>query len=205
MLTHHAYLVHASSIETAHIPEHYKTQTADITHIVVDRFSIEQARKLTELAQGQAFEVRGMRVFVIAAQDIAIEAQNALLKLFEEPPQGVVFYLVLPKTSFVAATLLSRLCVVQVELAGVDADTNDTFASFVSASYAERLATIADKTKEKDYLWIEQIVTGAEHVAIASKKVVLLQTIVLIQTHIRTKGASAKMLLEELALLLPQS
>jgi len=203
MQTHHAYLVQATSLAQADIPERYKTPSVDTLHITRELFSIDDARELTVLAQNQPF-ADDTRVFVIVAHDIAVEAQNALLKLFEEPPTYARFYVVLGSTAFILPTLRSRLA--QLEDNGTHAVLENTaFASFKSASYGNRIAEIAEKVKQKDADWIESILQGYEEYASKPRDTnkTMLQNILFVRTYIRSKGASAKMLLEELALSLP--
>ena len=63
---------------------------------------------------------------------------------------------------------------------------------------------IAQKTKAKDSLWIEHILLGTElWIVTNASKSQFYKALLLVQTYIRTKGSSAKMLLEELALQIP--
>ena len=62
--------------------------------IVVLRYgllSVEDARRVSELAAGAPF-VGEHKVVIIAASRAYHEAQNALLKLFEEPPPGTYLF-----------------------------------------------------------------------------------------------------------------
>ena len=203
-MEHHAYLHFADELASSAVPEEYKTQSADVTHITSQRFSIDDARELTRTSQWQPFEGE-VRVFVIVTNDIALEAQNALLKLFEEPPVHAQFYLVLKQSAFLLPTLYSRLSIANATSTDEKADTNSSFETFLSSSYADRIASIAEKTKEKDAVWIEDIVRGCEVYTTRSlkNKKTLLQALVFVRTYIGSKGASSKMLLEELALTLP--
>jgi hypothetical protein len=202
MERHHACLVYADSIQSSVVPEFCKIQSVDVLHFVSDRFGIDDARELSRLAQQQPFE-SAKRLFVVCTTDIAIEAQNALLKLFEEPPQSAEFYIVLKKTSFLLPTLKSRLFVL-----GDDSDTmatTEAFATFVTVPYVKRLALISEKTKEKDIQWIDEILLGYEvwvKESVQNREDVL-SALVTARTFIHTKGASIKMLLEDLALRLP--
>lgn len=204
IMEHHAYVFFADSLETATVPLQYKTQSVDVIHLRSERFSIDDARELTRSSQLQAFE-GDIRVFVIITNDIALEAQNALLKLFEEPPLHAQFYLVLKKTALLLPTLRSRLSVGDMQHAHDPDEENLHFTSFASASHAERIARIADKTKEKDTAWIEDIVRGCEVYTTKSSghKTAMLKATLFVRTYIGAKGSSAKMLLEELALTLP--
>ena len=202
-MNHHAYVLFANSLEESVLPEHLRSASTDIVHVIVPRLSIDEVRSLTALSVQRPFE-GDIRVFVIVASDIAIEAQNALLKLFEEPPKHVVFYVVVPPTTFLLPTLRSRLVVLEDSKGGHTRDAT-AFTSFISSSYAERLNAIVEHTKEKDPVWIEAIVHGCESWAHEHipKEQELLKALLLVRSYIDFKGASAKMLLEELALSLP--
>lgn len=204
MDTHHAILIYAHSLASSSIPEAYKIQSADVLHTIIDRVSIDTARELSRLAQQKPFQ-SAIRVFVVVTSDIAIEAQNALLKLLEEPPAHAVFYVVIPKTAFLLPTLRSRLSVFDESPDAHQIHENELFTSFLEATYGERLALIATKTKDKDLVWTESIMKGCEMWSVLSKKnkEAVLGTLIYIRTYIGTKGASSKMLLEELALTLP--
>ncbi len=209
MQHHHSFIVFANSLEESALPLAYKVPSMDIFHVNVPRLAIDDVRSLTTLSLQRPFE-GDIRVFVIATKDIAIEAQNALLKLFEEPPSHARFFLVVPVTIFLLSTLRSRLASfdrtedIEIEIAR-EADKNDAFASFLSASYAERIVTIGDHTKEKDPVWIEAILRGCEDWAHSHARThtAMLTGILIVRNYIDSKGASSKMLLEELALLLP--
>jgi DNA polymerase III delta prime subunit len=203
MQTHHALLLHADSLQTSSLNEEYKKQSADVLHFVRDRFSIDDARELSSLASQTPFEAQ-VRVFVISVKHIAVEAQNALLKLLEEPPATALFYIIVPKTALLLPTLLSRLQM-QSGASSTTDETNSSFVTFFKSSYADRLIAIAEHTKEKDLVWIDEILSGAEAYASGSKEkdTSLYSAILFARSYIQTKGASAKMLLEELALCLP--
>lgn len=203
METHHAYLVYANSVEASALPALYKTPSADVSHLTSVRFTIDDARELSRNAGQQAF-AGGNRVFVIITEEIAVEAQHALLKLLEEPPSATLFYVLLKPTSFLLPTLRSRFHEEKDETIPLK-EVNRWFEDFARASYAERLALIAEKTKEKDTLWVESILTGCETVAAENplKAQELLKAVIFVRTYIGNKGASPKMLLEELALQLP--
>lgn len=196
-------MVHADSLESAGIPEEYKKQSTDVLHIVRERFSIDDSRELSASALQTPFEAK-KRVFVILVKDIATEAQNALLKLFEEPPEHAQFYLVVPKTIVLLPTLVSRMSMLAAERMPA-VQENRSFHAFVSASYAERLAVIAEKTKEKDRAWITEVLRGCEmeYSKKSEKNASLLKAVVFVRQYIDTKGASAKMLLEDIALRMP--
>tara|TARA_B100000745_G_scaffold296043_1_gene240890 strand:+ start:1631 stop:2248 length:618 start_codon:yes stop_codon:yes gene_type:complete len=201
--THHALVYIAPSLSRSTLPDTLRKQTVDVQHIIVDRLGIADARALIAQAQQTAVTASG-RSFVLVAGNIPVEAQNALLKLFEEPPKGVQFHLIIPQEGLLIPTLRSR---VQLVARTTTADNeNDLFQTFLTSSYAERLTCIADITKQKDAASIEAIIHGAEQYA--ARDVVtnagIAPSVLLAREYVQTPGASKKMLLEELALALPQ-
>lgn len=201
MQKHHALVYVATDIHVSSLPDSLRVQSADVQHIVVPRFSIDDARALIQQAQQTAVAADG-RTFVIVAQAIPVEAQNALLKLFEEPPSGVVFHLVIPHDGLLIPTLRSR---VQLVESHAEVAKNEQFEHFLSSDYAQRLKSIADMAKNKDVVAMTAIVAGAElHLAqnLPSGKLDA-SAVLLVQEYFQTPGASKKMLLEELALSLP--
>ena len=136
--THHVYLIFGT------MPEELKTDATTDTYSI--RFGrqlrVEDVRWLHEYAH-QSVDTP-MRRVVIETAGMTTQAQNALLKLFEELQQGVYFFLFLPSGSSVLATLRSRCFIID---AGDDQHTlSETFESFIAASPRDRLKTI-------DTLW----------------------------------------------------
>jgi DNA polymerase III, delta subunit len=202
MHTHHAQLYFGDSLETAPIPDLYKVPSQDVVHYVTESFTIADARELISEAIMRPF-VDEKRIFVVVTHEILPEAQNALLKLFEEPPLHVEFYVVIPKNAFLLPTLLSRLSIVSATNHKVA--SSDTFTAFIAAPYAERINQIAIMTKEKDTQWISELLSGCEAWIEADvvHRTRELKVLMFVREHIIHKGSSSKMLLEELALCLP--
>ena len=132
------------------------------------------------------------------------ETQNALLKLFEEPPQTSRFALVVPGEDSVIATLRSRFQVISLR------GEEDSYKSgrvlvreFLKKSYAERLEEIARQVKKKEEGWATQLLVSLEEFFYVEKDLHALACIAFVRTYSDRRGASLKMLLEHLALSLP--
>ena len=191
----HAHLLVSPSIATSDLADNLKKESADTSHLVKSSFGIDDARKLTELSASSGWE--GGRRFVIFAESMTEEAQNALLKLFEEPPRDTVFYLVIPNTSILLPTLRSRLIMSSEETQGSEATLPQ---EFVKMSYGERMDLIANLAK-KDPDSLKRLVIDLGKLNIKNpnaKRSLLLAT-----KYISNRGASKKMLAEEMALSLP--
>ncbi len=204
MQEHHAYILFADSIAVSELPTEYQTPSTDVFHTTEDVFSIGSARELTVLSVQKPFQ-SDTRVFVIEAKSIAHEAQNALLKLFEEPPAHAQFFLIVPATIFLLPTLRSRLMELEPKN-GEKVEQTKTLTLFLELTYGQRIALVTQKTKDKDAVWVETLLSEAERTygqePLRNKDV--LQKIIFIRTYSSVRGSSLKMLLEELALSLPK-
>jgi hypothetical protein len=78
-------------------------------------FHMDTVREIRQDAQFKPSEA-DCRVFLLQnAQNMTVQAQNALLKIIEEPPNGVYFILTCENRAVLLATLLSRLAVLPLE------------------------------------------------------------------------------------------
>lgn len=68
---------------------------------------IDDARQISEQAIRHAFT--GRKVFLLSPEKASLEAQNALLKTFEEPIEHTHFFLVLREENLAISTLRSRM------------------------------------------------------------------------------------------------
>jgi hypothetical protein len=75
-------------------------------------FGIDEARELSARAHRNAFGEK--KIFLLIPEKITTEAQNALLKTFEEPTSNTHFYLVLRAEDVVLPTLRSRTQVIKI-------------------------------------------------------------------------------------------
>ncbi len=214
-MSHHAYLIIAPQKEgvlRAYAAHNIEPESVggnpDIQVLTYPVFGIDDARKLQEWSfQKPTHGER--RLFVICAESITHETQNALLKLFEEPPRTSTFAIVVPDLERILPTLRSRFETIivshQVGLASAK--------NFLALNPGERLKEIAVRTKNKDTVWEAELLASLEEyfygegakvngVQIHGKP---LRALAFVQGHIGKRGSSPKMLLEYLALVAPQA
>lgn len=169
---------------------------ADVSIVSTEHLSIGDVRSILYEAGLMPVE-RPYRSFVIHTEKILSEAQNALLKLFEEPNAHTVFYLIIPREDMLLPTLRSRMMLLAVEK---QRDKNTAFTEFLQHGYAERLDMITERLKDNDADWIRAIVEGFSLYAHASRNVARMHDALMLESNIYTNGASKKMLLEHIAL-----
>lgn len=159
-MPHHAYFVSAQSEEGIAASLRFSKDIlgihgADNPDLIVLRFglfSADDARKITDLAQRSASGAQG-KVIIASAPRFFHEAQNILLKIFEEPPEGVTLILVVPSEGLIVPTLRSRLLPLP-HTEGSAATYSPLGAAFLEASQTEReklLTKLIDRSKsDKD-------------------------------------------------------
>lgn len=189
----------------------------DVAVLRYGLFSVEDARRVSELAAGGAF-VGEHKVVIISASRAYHEAQNALLKVFEEPPAGTHLFLIMPSLGGLLPTLRSR-----VQVMNVKGFVNPSFTKpnipeiareFLAAGKERRSAMIKRLTSGKDEEQKRELrdeaialVGGIEAAAFAQgveKHSALLSDIAALRTHLYDRSAPVRMILEHLALVIPK-
>ncbi len=101
-----------------------------------ETFGIGEARELSQQAARKAFGAQ--KVFFVAPETITPEAQNALLKTFEEPAAETYFFLALRDAGPIIPTLLSRMQTISLEAA----ESNDDAGEFLKMPLKKRMAFV---------------------------------------------------------------
>lgn len=115
-----------------------------------ENFGIDNSRELQSQASRKSI-TGNTRVFIIAISSITIEAQNALLKLFEEPPKGVHFFIIVPTSYIFLPTLRSRVNIIKPkQKLSLRIDKTSVGMKFLKASKSERIKMINDIIEEKN-------------------------------------------------------
>ena len=224
-MQHHAFVIEAGVEEGIQQANAWAEKELGLTaaanpDVIVLRyglFSVEDARKVNAVAM-QA-PLRGKKkVVIIAATRAYHEAQNALLKLFEEPTPDTHLFLVLPSLGALLPTLRSR---VQVLKAGTEqhAVASELAHEFLKAAPEKRSAMIKKLTAGKDEDERREnrdkalaIVNGVEAAAYEAMHKgndspaygALLQNTTQLRDFLHDRSAPVKMILEHLSLVIPK-
>jgi DNA polymerase III delta prime subunit len=174
-------------------------------------FSVEDARRVQELAM-QSPVTGDVKVMVIAATRAYHESQNALLKLFEEPPRGTSLFLVLPSLGSLLPTLRSR---VQVLARKHETSLIPEIAQeFIKATLEKRSAMVKTLSAGRDEEERREhrdeaiaLVNGVERAAArdVQKHQELLRDIARLRDFLHDRSAPLKMILEHLAIVTPKN
>ncbi len=154
MLEHHAYVLEGDTTLAESLAQGARRalglpdDSPDVFVLSREKFGIDDSRELRGRAALRA--TSGRALFVVAASSITSEAQQALLKLFEEPQRGAVFVLIVPH-GVLLPTLRSRCLPYPAELSAAlagEGDARERAHAFLAAAYKERTALIAALVKD---------------------------------------------------------
>lgn len=179
-----------------------------------ESFGVDEARGLKNVQTRAAFT--GTRKFyIIGMKSFTDQAQNTLLKTFEEPTEGTHFFFIIPREEILLPTLRSRVIVFTPQ--GVAPEDQNLLAKqFIKASLPERFK-IAKKMAEKkagesvDRDLFSRFLDSLERVLYSESaggvrdpsSTNIFHEIFQAKRYLLTPGASPKMLLEHIAILIP--
>ena len=163
-------------------------------------------------------EPNARKIFIIETDAITNEAQNALLKIFEEPQKGTHFFIIIPSEVTLLPTLLSRMLLVRADAgSSVDAGASDGAQAitlkqakqFLGMSAGEKVAfvdalaaDISDEKKPKraalEFLDSLESLLAPDSKSIA-KNAQALHSIIKTRSYLRDRSPSIKQLLEYVA------
>lgn len=234
---HHAYLIEGKKEEIT--PELFiflesigvKTSgNLDFNHLIMDSMKAKDARNIKSQSLERPIS-DSKKVFVISVNSFLIDAQNTLLKMFEEPIDNTIFFVIVPDTAIILPTLLSRFNVIKPK------DESNTglrqAEEFLKMSLGDRIAFIKEvivlsKDKDEDEEDLE-IPIQIESDSNRSRAIKFLNTLELIlhkkfisqdfdannnvdffyqilkaREYLSEPGSSAKSLMEGVALVVPK-
>lgn len=196
---HHAYLIEGAENEI--VPEVAKflkelgvntVGNPDFVHIGLDSFKMEDARNLKSYAAQKSFSST-KKIFIISANNFLLEAQNSLLKIFEEPIENTHFFLIVPDTNALLKTLVSRFYLISPKTVfGVTPKTvlgereNKDAEKFIALSLKNRI----DFIKELLIVPEEEDEEGNEIVALYSSRSKALKFLNELESILRQKAMS---------------
>ena len=231
---HHAYLIEGESEKI--LPELFEflekigVQTKanpDMWCRTYDTFTIDDARELKEL-QIQKIVSGEKKIFIIATEFFTTEAQNALLKVFEEPASRVHFFIITPRANYLLKTLHSRVVIIRVSQDEKDTLKIKKAKKFIEGEKEDRLEFVKTLMKKHE----KDPEASSDHEAIETAKSLRAEALLFLDNleyalqektrekrkeakdyccfeeiwrcrdYMNSRGSSVKMLLEHLALVL---
>jgi len=191
-------------------------QSPDVLVNIYDSFSMEDSQNIKEWYKNKPTDGK-KKVCVVGTKFINREAEQSLLKIIEEPTNNTHFFIVVPDASLLLGTILSRVHLIKIDT--TDSILENEFAlTFLKSSPSIRIEKIADIIKEfKDsensgglrYKAIT-IINSLERIIYKKWKLDLnnedikfiLNELKNCREFLGTPGASVKMILEHIALVI---
>lgn len=194
-----------------HILGHAADGNPDYREATLETFGIDESRDLKERAAQRP--VGGdVQVFVVVAERLTLPAQNALLKILEEPLASTYLFFVVPHAERLLGTLRSRVRVEHVVPQSTGEDDGES-TRFLAALPALRIQMVERfyLKAEKDRLGAEQFLNTLErHVrgellqggAARARALIRLCEIQTVRSYAALPSSSPKLILEHLAAVL---
>jgi DNA polymerase III delta prime subunit len=217
---HHAYCILGNTVDVVgELEKIFKKElnfsimdNPDFWYGEFDVMDIEDGRKIKDLHQNRPI-ANDKKIFVVSANFITEKAQNAMLKLFEEPRGDTHFFLVLPSLNNIISTLRSRFFIIDTNC---NCDSLIDVKKFLKKSIGERFEDVKElcgNISSDDESKIE-IINFINSIEIELKKKVnflktneeevkLFEEIEKMRQYASEQSPSLKMILEHLSLMLP--
>jgi DNA polymerase III delta prime subunit len=203
---HHAVLIEDQVRSVEDLCKQYiQGESIELSVFPSTTIGIDEARRLSVEATRTPL-VAPCRGIVVEVTSLTSEAQNALLKLLEEPPATTRFLFIVRAGVSLLPTLRSRLH--RVEVVSMHDVVASAPSAFAAGTIAQRLALIQERLDKKDDDWLHSLRREVEHYlktevlsGVAAQDIAAMHFVL---SRLGTRGASNKMLLEELAFTMPR-
>ena len=205
MHTHAAVCV-AASLKEAALPERCYVPSPDVHIVDVPTLQIDSVRSLQTISYRTP--VAGDVVWiVICARDWTVPAQNALLKILEEPPAHARFVLVVSSLAKLLPTVQSRLESLPI-LTNEDTQqlTDQEVLAWLAAGPTDRLRLITSLQAQSDAVVMADFLQRTLRVMLCYRHQYTPEILRLIADTVEQSnqpGVSRKYVLEALALSIP--
>lgn len=223
---HHAYLIEGERASA--LPELKKflfdakltkESSPDYHLFEFDVFLIEHAHDITSEQSMRGVE-GNKKIFILAFNTMTSEAQNALLKTIEEPTEDTHFFFITRTKETLIPTLRSRMQIVSIE-SEYNKKELKAGEEFLKASLPERFALIEPLTKAKKddkseakeeariflvslekalYVHLSRAALDRPHLEVVRA----VEDVIAASKYLSDRAPSLKLLLEHLALSVPQ-
>lgn len=208
---HHAYLIAGDGTHVVPVLEDFLSNTLeyqihsnpDYVKEEFQLFGVDDSHRINSIQSKKAI-TQGKKVFVLTCNSFSSEAQNSLLKMFEEPTVDTHFFIIVPTFENILPTLRSRVLILDLgDFAKRKPDT--AFAKeFFASTIAERLKLVNDIVEDKDKSKVGAFFDDIEHHAHGLLKTgeskesltLLLQDLLVFRGYLHDRAPSLKMLVE---------
>lgn len=136
-----------------------------LDHLIVQSdktIGIDLIRQLKLFAQSRPVIKPQKFIIIPEAERLTPEAQNALLKLLEEPPDYLQIILTITNAQQLLDTVLSRCRIITDQVISSTTSASDTFQNLLASTSADRLNNLPPTTsKEAALTFLVDLIAGA--------------------------------------------
>lgn len=169
---------------------------------------IAQIREFQKKIFLKPFKSKQKAVILSAQNAITTEAQNALLKVLEEPPENTIVLLICESSEGFLPTIISRCKIISLdkESSGINLkEYGEILLALKDMRVGDRLKLAQDNSKDKKtaLLFVESLLLASETLLKNTKDKKLVNTIELMQktyAGIKTTNANLRLSVENLLL-----
>ncbi|HEY9583705.1 MAG TPA: hypothetical protein VJI66_01940 [Candidatus Paceibacterota bacterium] len=214
ILNHHAYFIHSFKDAAKRLKEYLKEkfnihheQNPDFFHERFEVLGIDDSRRIKENHLSKSFKEGSKKIFIIETTSITHEAQNSLLKVFEEPHEHTHFFLIMPSSHTLLPTLRSRLMIIENREVGEISKEVEDFLKLSKKGKVDFVDEIAKNITDEKMTKAEaqEFLSGLE-IAIYNKGVEknkdAMKAILKARDYMNDRSSSVKQLLEYVALMI---
>jgi len=171
----------------------------DVHFAEYESFGIDEGREL-QSAQSMKPVMGDRKIFILITSSITSEAQNSLLKVFEEPTPGTHFFVISSSQRILLPTLRSRMVVVS-HASAQNRDESGQAKRFLSLDPKGRLDLVAPLIEEKDKSKAEGFLQALVTELHVKGKPKAIKELLLLIRYLKDRSPSLKLILERAALL----
>ncbi len=220
---YHSYVIEGDPVSTGLVLIEFlekrgvvEKQSPNLLFQIYESFTIDDSSDIKDWHSKRGIG-EGKKICIIATKFINREAEQTLLKIIEEPMAGTHFFIIIPDSSVLLDTIISRTHVVKTAVS-VDIDLQKFVVKFIASSPKDRIdkvATIIKENKDEENSgklrsYATKFVNELENIFYQKfKKNInneqikfVLNELQKARDYLSTSGASVKMILEHLALVI---
>lgn len=150
----------------------------DVLDIQINDFEktvgIDDIRNIQKKLYLRPLKSKSKTIIIQSFAGLTVEAQNALLKVLEEPPNNTIIILISDSLEVFLPTVLSRCYVLAVKESKLETESLNTdqpfdfLNSFSNCGIGEKLKKASDlaKNKEEAILWLEKAILAQRGILI---------------------------------------
>ena len=155
-----------TSSKTSDLLKEYEVEPIDVNfHTYEKAMGIEDVRNIQKAILLKPFRGKTKAVVIDAYENITQEAQNALLKILEEPPANTIIIITTTEKELILPTIISRCKIIflqEIETKLTEDDIlkfGNVLNILENGKSGDKLKIAQDATKDKEIaaLWLEQL------------------------------------------------